>query len=167
MRTVPLREFYLDYMKNQLEAGEFVQGLAVPAPQPGWQVRAHKISKRFDCDISALCAGLAVRLDGDTVAGVRFAFGGMAATVRHAAQAEAAVLGKPWNQATIDAAKQALGADFTPLTDMRASAGYRLQAARNLLQRFWLETRATNPLPASALSVWSVMPHVTTAGEAA
>ncbi len=167
VRTMPLREFYVDYMKNQLESGEFVQGLTVPVPQPGWQVRAHKISKRFDCDISAVCAGLAISLDGDTVRGVRFAFGGMAAIVRHAERAEAAVLGKPWTQATVRAAMQALGEDFTPLTDMRAGAGYRLQVARNLLQRFWLETRTIDPLPASALSVWSVMPHQTTAKSAA
>jgi xanthine dehydrogenase small subunit len=167
VRTLPLREFYLDYMKNRLEAGEFVQALVVPAPQPGWQVRAYKISKRFDCDISAVCAALAIRLDGDTVAAVRFAFGGMAAIARHADRAEAALTGKPWNQASVDAAKRALGEDFTPLTDMRASAAYRLQVAQNLLQRFWLETRAADPLPASALSVWSVMPHQTTAGQAA
>ena len=168
VRTMPLRDFYIDYMKNRLEPGEFVQAITVPVPQPGWQVRAHKISKRFDCDISALCAGLAIRLDDDgRVAGVRFAFGGMAAIVRHADKAEAAVLGKPWEEATVDAAKQALAGDFTPLTDMRASADYRLQAARNLLQRFWLETRRDQPLPASALSVWSVMPHETGVGAAA
>jgi xanthine dehydrogenase small subunit len=163
-RTMPLREFYVDYMKNRLEPGEFVQGLTVPMPQPGWQLQAYKISKRFDCDISAVCAALAIRLEGDTVSGVRFAFGGMAATVRHAERAEAAVLGEPWSQATLDAARQALGEDFAPLSDMRASAGYRLQVARNLLQRFWLATRATDPLAASALSVWSAMAHDTGAG---
>jgi xanthine dehydrogenase iron-sulfur cluster and FAD-binding subunit A len=124
-------------MKNRLEPGEFVQGLRVPLPQPGWQVRAYKISKRFDCDISAVCAALAIKLDetGDVVAGVRLVFGGMAAIVRHADRAEAAVLGKPWTQASVHAAMQALGEDFNPLTDMRASAEYRLQVARNLLQR--------------------------------
>ena len=129
-------------------------------------MRAYKISKRFDCDISALCAGLALQLDAaGKVAGARFAFGGMAATVRHAAKAEAAVVGQAWNEATVAAAQQALAADFTPLTDMRASAGYRLQVAQNLLQRLWLETRAENPLPTSATSVWSVMPHASPAGE--
>jgi xanthine dehydrogenase small subunit len=167
VRTMPLREFYVAYMKNRLEPGEFVQGLTVPVPQPGWQVRAHKVSKRFDSDISAVCAALAIRLDGGAVRGVRFVFGGMAAIVRHAERAEAAVVDKPWTQATVDAAKQALGEDFTPLTDMRASAGYRLQVAANVLQRFWLETRAADPLPASALSVWRVMPHETGAGEIA
>jgi xanthine dehydrogenase small subunit len=93
------------------------------------------------------------------VTSVRFAFGGMAATVKRAARAEAAVLGQRWDQAGVDAAKRALAADFQPLSDMRASAAYRAQVAQNLLQRFWLETRAVDPLPASATSVFSVMPH--------
>ncbi len=164
LRTMPLRDFYVDYMVNRMEPGEFVQALTVPAPrppQPGWQVRAYKLSKRFDCDISALSAGLAIALDGDTVKAARLCFGGMAATVRHAERAEAAIVGKAWTQATVQTAMEAMVEDFKPLTDMRASAEYRLQAARNLLQRFWLETRSTDPLPASALSVWSAMPHDT------
>ena len=158
VRQMPLAEFYLDYMKNRLEAGEFVQGLVVPLVSPATQaVRAYKISKRFDCDISAVCAGLAIGLEGDgeRVRHVRLAYGGMAATVRRAAHAEAAVLGRPWNQATVQAAMAALEQDFTPLTDMRASAAYRLQVAQNLLQRFWLDTRAEAPLQESEVSVWS------------
>ena len=123
------------------------------------QVRGYKISKRFDCDISALCAGFAIALDGERVQSVRLAYGGMAATVRRAAQAEAAIVGQPWNAATVQAAQQALAQDFKPLSDMRASAGYRLQVAQNLLQRLWLETRASDPLPASATNVFSAMPH--------
>ncbi|MGH8820561.1 MAG: xanthine dehydrogenase small subunit, partial [Rhodoferax sp.] len=82
VRRMPLSDFYIDYMKNRLESGEFVQGLAVPLAAMKRQVRAYKISKRFDCDISALCAGLAIELDGDQVKAVRLAFGGMAATVK-------------------------------------------------------------------------------------
>jgi xanthine dehydrogenase small subunit len=146
-------------MKNRLEPGEFVQGVEVPLPAPGQQVRGYKISKRFDCDISAVCAGLAIELDGEIVQAVRFAFGGMAATVRHAAKAEAAVVGQRWTETTVQAAMAALGDDFTPLTDMRASADYRLQVSRNLLRRFWLETRPDAPLSATDTSVWSAMPH--------
>jgi xanthine dehydrogenase small subunit len=90
---------------------------------------------------------------------VRLAYGGMAGIVKRAAGAEAALVGGPWSQASVDAAKAALANDFKPLTDMRASAAYRLQVAQNLLQRFWLETRADQPLPSQATSVWSVMPH--------
>ena len=159
VRRMPLEDFYIDYMKNQLEPGEFVQALAIPLAVTSRQVRAYKISKRFDCDISALCAGFSIELDGDVVKTVRLAYGGMAATVRRATGAEAALLGKPWTQATADAAKTALAGDYQPLSDMRASAAYRLQVAQNLLQRFWLETRRQNPLTSQLTSVFSVMPH--------
>ncbi len=161
VRRMPLPDFYVDYMKNQLQPGEFVQGLAVPLAAMRRQVRAYKISKRFDCDISALCAGFAVELEegSDTVKAVRLAFGGMAATVKRAAQAEAALVGKPWTQASVNAAKLALAQDFKPLSDMRASADYRLQVAQNLIQRLWLETRADDALSLEETSVWSVMPH--------
>jgi len=161
IRRMPLTDFYTDYMKNRLEPGEFLQGLKVPLNGPARAVRAYKISKRFDCDISALCAGFAIELNGDVVASVRLAFGGMAATVKRAAQAEAALVGQPWSQAAVRAAQAALAQDFKPLSDMRASAAYRLQVAQNLLQRFWLETRTESPLPGTATSVFSVMPHNT------
>jgi len=161
VRRMALTDFYTDYMKNRLEPGEFVQGLKVPLNGPARAVRAYKISKRFDCDISALCAGFAIELNGDVVASVRLAYGGMAATVKRAATAEAALVGQPWSQAAVRAAQAALAQDFKPLSDMRASAAYRLQVAQNLLQRFWLETRTENPLPGTATSVFSVMPHDT------
>jgi xanthine dehydrogenase small subunit len=166
VRRMPLTEFYVENMLNRLEPGEFVQGLAIPCAALQRQVRAYKISKRFDSDISAVCAGLAIELDGDTVRQVRLAYGGMAAVVQRAAQAEAALAGQPWTQAGVDAAKAALARDFKPLTDMRASAAYRLQVAQNLLQRFWLETRTSDPLPVQATSVWSVMPHAVVEGGA-
>ena len=159
VRRLALTDFYTGYMTNQMEAGEFVQALVVPLNGSVSQVRAYKISKRFDCDISALCAGLAIELEDNAVKSVRLAYGGMAATVKRAAQAEAALVGQPWTQATVRAAQAALAQDFAPLSDMRASAAYRLQVAQNLLQRFWLETRAENPLPAAATSVFSVLPH--------
>ena len=158
-RRMPLTDFYVDYMKNQLQSGEFVQALVVPLKPAGRTVRAYKISKRFDCDISALCAGFSIELDGDTVKEVRLAYGGMAGIVKRAAGAEAALTGQPWSQASVDAAKAALATDFKPLSDMRASSAYRMQVAQNLLQRFWLETRSDQPLPPQATSVWSVMPH--------
>jgi xanthine dehydrogenase small subunit len=153
-RTMPLQDFYLDYMKNRLEPGEFVADIVVPLPAPGQQLRAYKLSKRYDCDISSLFAALWLQLDGDTVADARFAFGGMAAIVKRATGAEAAVRGRPWNEATLDAAMQALDADYTPLTDLRASADYRRQAARGLLKRLWLETRAAAPL--ASATVWAL-----------
>ena len=155
-RTMPLQDFYLDYMKNQLQSGEFVQALRVPLPSAGDTLRVYKLSKRYDCDISGLAAGLWLRLDGDTVADARFAFGGLAGIVKRAAGAEAAVRGQPWTEATVQRAMAAMDLDFQPLSDLRASAGYRRRSARNLLQRLWLETRADAPLAADQVSVWSL-----------
>jgi xanthine dehydrogenase small subunit len=153
-RRMTLDSFYVDYMKNRMEPGEFVQGLGIPLAAMQRQTRAYKISKRFDSDISAVCAGLAIELDGEVVTDIRIALGGMAATVKRGASTEAAVRGQPWTLATVEAAQRALAHDFKPLTDMRASAAYRLQVAQNLLMRFWLETRVTDPLPDAAVNVW-------------
>jgi xanthine dehydrogenase small subunit len=154
VRRLPLADFYTGYMTNRLGPGEFVQAIEVALASAA-VVRAYKISKRFDCDISALCAGLAIEVDSaGSVAAARLAFGGMAATVKRAAACEAALVGQPWNEATLAAAQAAIARDFAPLSDMRASAGYRLQVAQNLLRRFWLETRAVAPLAAGEASVW-------------
>jgi xanthine dehydrogenase small subunit len=146
-------------MKNRLEPGEFVEAVEIPkAPPPAGaqrHLRAFKLSKRFDCDISALCAGLSLTLAEGRVLDVRLAFGGMAAVVRRATGAETALRGQPWDEATLERAQQALDADFTPLSDLRASAGYRRQAARGLLRRLWLETRAQDPLPPAATRVFA------------
>jgi xanthine dehydrogenase small subunit len=158
VRREPLADFYSGYLQNKLEAGEFVQAIEVPGGDDA-EVRAYKISKRFDCDISALCAGFAIALDAGVVTTARFAFGGMAATVKRAAATEAAIIGQPWNEATVAAAQRALATDFAPLSDMRASAAYRLRVAQNLLKRLWLETRPDAPLALHETSVWSAMPH--------
>jgi len=162
-RSMPLEDFYVDYMKNRLERGEFVRALRVPLPAAGAAVRCWKITKRYDCDISAVCAAFVLERDGEVVRSVRLAYGGMAAIVKRAKAAEAALLGKPFSEANVRAAMAALAGDFTPLSDMRASAGYRMKVAQRLLLRLWHETRADAPLAGSRTSVWSVLPRPLTA----
>jgi xanthine dehydrogenase small subunit len=154
-RRIKLDAFYLDYMKNALEPGEFVRAVEVP-PSDFTALRAYKLAKRFDSDISGLACGLAMSLDGQgVVTSVRLAFGGMAAVVKRAAHAEAAMVGQPWTENTASAASAALARDFAPITDLRASATYRQRAAANLLRRFWLETRREAPLSTSQTSVFA------------
>ena len=139
-RELPLDEFYLDYQKTALAAGEFVLALRVPRRTPQLQFRTYKISKRFDQDISAVCAALSLRLDGRRIASARIAFGGMAATPKRAPACEAALTGQDLIDETIAAAALALEQDFQPISDARASAEYRLQVCRNLLRRFQIES---------------------------
>lgn len=153
VREMPLEDFYLAYQKSALEEGEFVQGMRVPLAVADQQFRTYKISKRFDQDISAVCAAFAVTLDADDVVrSARFGFGGVAATPCRAHAAEQAVQGKVWNEANVQAAMQALTTDFKPLTDMRASDAYRMKAAQNVLVRFYLETAPGTPLTTRQVS---------------
>jgi xanthine dehydrogenase small subunit len=134
----------------------------VPLPQAqasALHFRTYKLSKRFDQDISAVCAAFALTLDGDCVANIRIAYGGMAATPKRAAAAEAAMHGQPWNEATLAAAMAALDQDYAPLTDMRASASYRMRTAKNLLHRFWLETRPDAPLASAEVNAFAAQPE--------
>jgi xanthine dehydrogenase small subunit len=146
-RTLPLAAFYTGYQKTALAPGEFVAAIRVPRPTPTLRFRTYKISKRYDQDISAVCAAFALDIGEDgVIAQARVAFGGMAATPLRGARTEAALTGAPWDEATARRAMDALAADYQPLTDLRASAAYRLKVARNLLWRCWLETRDDAPL---------------------
>jgi xanthine dehydrogenase small subunit len=119
-------------------------------------LRFYKLSKRFDQDISAVCMAIALRLDGDSVAEIRIALGGMAAIPKRAALTEQLLKGSKWDEPTVTAAMQKLAEDFAPLSDMRASADYRSRASANLLYRFYLETRPEQALDAEAVNVFAV-----------
>lgn len=166
-REMPLEDLYLAYQKKDMAEHEFVVGLKVPTRtgvRKNFQFRTYKLSKRFDSDISAVCAAFSFIADGDVIREPRIAFGGMAATSKRATHAEAVLRDADWHEATAQAAMIALGNDYAPLSDMRATSNYRLEAAKNTLYRFWLETRPNNPLPKSALDVRAVAAACAPAG---
>ncbi|RYE96983.1 MAG: xanthine dehydrogenase small subunit, partial [Oxalobacteraceae bacterium] len=156
-RTLPLDQFYLGYQKKDLQPGEVVAAVRVPLPRPEVQFRSYKLSKRFDQDISAVCAAFALTLDGERVADVRIAYGGMAATPARALSAEGTLRGQVWDEATLEAAITAMEQDYAPLSDMRASASYRMRTAKNLLRRFWLETRTQAPLANADVNAYAAL----------
>ncbi|MBU2677152.1 MAG: xanthine dehydrogenase small subunit [Gammaproteobacteria bacterium] len=139
-RELPLDAFYHDYQVNDLAPGEFLVSVRIPVSDPNAIVRSQKWSKRFDQDISAVCTAYCLELDGNTVKHFRMACGGLAPVVKRAAKCEQALTGKPWNEKSIEQACIALAADFSPISDMRASADIRLRAVQNLLRRFFHET---------------------------
>jgi xanthine dehydrogenase small subunit len=144
-REMALEDYFVDYGKQDRQPGEFVERIDVPLAESDQLFRCYKISKRFDQDISAALGAFAVTLDGSgNVASARICFGGMAATPKRARATETALLGKPWTEETVLAAAAEMAKDYTPLTDMRASADYRMKVAKNLLLKFWLETTEEN-----------------------
>ena len=154
-RIVPMEDLYVDYMKSSALPDEIVEALEVPLPAADQQFRTYKLSKRYDSDISAVCAAFSIRLEGDRIRDARVAFGGLAATPKRAADCESVLVGRIWNEETARLAMEALARDYAPLTDMRASAGYRARTAANLLYRFYLETRPEKPLSAVTVSVFA------------
>jgi xanthine dehydrogenase small subunit len=136
-REIALEEFFVDYGKQDRAPGEFVEAITVP--KMGGINAAYKVSKRRDEDISTVAAGISVAVEGGRIAGARIAYGGMAAVPKRARSAEAALIGQPFGAAAFEAAAEAVGEDFMPLSDMRASAEYRMRVAQNLLRRFWIE----------------------------
>ena len=139
-RRLALEDFFLDYRQTALAPGEFIAAIEIPRRVPGDLVRVYKLAKRFDQDISAVCAAFRLTLHGDRIATATLAFGGMAAIPKRAAAAEGELVGRTWDEAAALAAAEALTQDFTPLSDVRASADYRLRAAQNLVRKFQLET---------------------------
>jgi xanthine dehydrogenase small subunit len=140
-RTLPLEDFFIAYGQQDRRPGEFVE--AISLPRAADRLRCYKLSKRFDQDISAVCGCLWIELENGVVTQARFAFGGMAGTPKRARKAEAALRGQRWSEGAVRGAMTALGQDFQPLSDMRASADYRIQTARNMLLRYWHEEAGT------------------------
>ena len=142
-RDLPLQDFFLDYGKQDRAKGEFVEAVSFPR-QPD-RLKCYKLSKRFDQDISAVCGCFNLTIKDSKILEARIAFGGMAGIPKRATTLEQALIGQRWARETAEQAMSALDEDFAPLTDMRASATYRLDAARNMLLRYFLEDEAGLP----------------------
>ncbi len=156
-REMPLEAFFLEYRKQDRKPGEYLEAIKVPRLPAGALLHVSKISKRFDEDISSVCGAFRIVLGADArITEARLAFGGMAGIPKRAAHAEAALTGSVWSESAAMQAAVELEKDFQPLTDMRASARYRMTVAKNLLRRFALETtqgvpaRVAGPLKAVA-----------------
>ncbi len=138
-RELPLEQFFIAYGKQDLRPGEIIERVRLPRLRDAVFFRAYKISKRFDQDISALLGAFAFEIVGGVVRGARIAYGGLAEIPKRAASIEAALAGRPWTMATIETAALMLEKDFAPISDLRASAEYRMAAAKNLLKKAFLE----------------------------
>ena len=138
-RTIKVEQFFKDYKVTDLAESEFISSVTIPKPSEGQHFKVYKISKRIDDDISAVLAAMSIEIEEGKVKTFSTGFGGMAAIPKRAAQCEQALIGQSWNQATLDNAKQALGQDFNPMSDVRATDKYRMKVSQNLLQKAFIE----------------------------
>ena len=137
-KILPLNNFFLNYRRTKLKKGQFIHSIRIPL-FPENIFKAYKISKRFDDDISSVCASFNLKVKNEKIKSIRVAYGGMASIPRRAIYCEKILLNSSMSEQIIDKAKKALEKDFKPISDMRASGKYRMEVAKNLLQKCFLE----------------------------
>jgi len=140
-RTLAIDDYFLAYRKTALESGEFLRSVTLPRRPHNLLLRAYKISKRFEDDISSVCGVFALHLDGDRITRARVAFGGMAAVPARARACEEALAGRDLRTDSLEDAAQALDSDYEPIDDARATAAYRSLVGRRLLERLQRDYR--------------------------
>ena len=155
-RLIPIDEFFLDYRKTQLAEDEVIVSIHVPKRQETFKLSCHKISKRIEDDISAVCLVLSYQLENEKMQQVKCAMGGMAATPALAKNVAAVLNGQPFSLESLQAAADKIPEDFQPLSDVRASSTYRLQVSKNLFDRIWYQS-------AGKIQLLSVNHHSTSA----
>jgi xanthine dehydrogenase small subunit len=141
LRTIPIEDYFLDYKKTVLKESEFIREIIIPKSKKNQHLKLYKISKRFDDDISAVLAAFFIELEDNKIKTIRIAFGGMAAIPKRAEKTEKALLNRVLTEESIKAAQLQLIDDFQPLSDVRASAAYRMKVAQNLLMKCHLEIK--------------------------
>ena len=153
-REMPLESLYTGYRKNVMAPDELLAWIKVPLPVQGEFLRVYKISKRYDDDISAVCLAVRMRVEKNRVESISIGAGGVAATPVRARKTEAALRGAPWTLARVHKAADCLRSEFTPISDMRASAAYRSEVLGNLLQRLWLEQQGMRAINLESAAIY-------------
>lgn len=151
-RELRLEDLYTGYRTNVMRPDELLAWIKVPRPTHAELLKVYKISKRFDDDISAVCLAVRLEIEDGAVQSASIGAGGVAATPVRARQTEAALLGHAWTEDTVMAATDTLRREFRPISDMRASAGYRQTVLGNLLRRYWLESQGLQRINLESLT---------------
>ena len=139
-KTLLLDSFFVSYRKTKIKKGQFIRSIKIPLPEKNI-FKAYKISKRFDDDISSVCAAFNLEIVKNRIENVKIAYGGMAEIPKRAIFCEKVLLKSLINDETISKAKEALERDFKPISDMRASGLYRIEVAKNLLEKCCVEVK--------------------------
>ena len=123
-KILSINDFFINYRKTKLKEGQFIHSIRIPIFDKNI-FKAYKISKRFDDDISSVCAAFNLLIENKKIKKIKIAYGGMAAIPKRALSCERVLLNSSITKDVINKAKNALEKDFLPISDMRASGGYR------------------------------------------
>tara|TARA_Y100000741_G_scaffold105176_1_gene78564 strand:+ start:1164 stop:2603 length:1440 start_codon:yes stop_codon:yes gene_type:complete len=135
-----LKNFFVSYRKTRLKKGQFISSVRIPIYKKNI-FKAYKISKRIDDDISSVCGAFNLEIVNKKIKNIKIAYGGMASIPKRAIKCEKVLLNSNFSETVVNKAKKILEKDFEPIDDMRASRNYRMEAAKNLLTKCFLEIK--------------------------
>jgi len=138
--VLPLKKFFISYRKTRLKKGEFIHSIIIPIFKNNI-FKAYKISKRVDDDISTVCASFNLEIINNKIKNVKIAYGGMAPIPKRAINCEKTLVNSSLSEESFNKAMKKLERDFAPIDDMRASKSYRMEIAKNLLIKCFLEIK--------------------------
>ena len=137
-KILPLNDFFISYRKTKLKRGQFIHSVKIPILRKNI-FKAYKISKRIDDDISSVCASFNFEINNNKIKNIKIAYGGMSSIPKRAFKCEKILSNSILSIKTINKAKRTLEKDFKPITDVRASKEYRMEIAKNLLEKCFIE----------------------------
>ena len=138
--VLPLNKFFISYRKTRLQKGQFIYSIIIPIFKKNI-FKAYKISKRVDDDISSVCASFNLEVINKKIKNIKIAYGGMAAIPKRAINCEKILINSSLSEESFNKAKKYLEKDFAPINDMRASKNYRMEVAKNLLMKCFIEIK--------------------------
>ena len=137
---LPLKNFFVNYRKTKLKKRQFIHSIIIPVLKKNI-FKAYKISKRIDDDISSVCASFNLEIKNKKIKNIKIAYGGMASIPKRAINCEKTLINTNISEENIEKAKKILEKDFKPINDMRASKNYRMEIAKNLLMKCFIEIK--------------------------
>ena len=137
---LPLKNFFISYRKTKLKKRQFIHSIIIPILKKNI-FKAYKISKRIDDDISSVCASFNLEIKNKKIKNIKIAYGGMASIPKRAINCEKILINTNISKENIEKAKKNLEKDFKPISDMRASKNYRMEIAKNLLMKCFMEIK--------------------------
>ena len=139
-QILPLNGFFISYRKTKLKKGQFIHSIRIPLLSKNI-FKAYKVSKRIDDDISSVCASFNIEIKNDQIKKIKIAYGGMSNIPKRATNCEKILINSILSYKIINKAQKSLEKDFRPITDARASEKYRMEVAKNLLEKCFLEIK--------------------------
>ena len=139
-KIIPLNDFFMDYRKTKLKKGQFINSIIIPVENKNI-LKAYKISKRIDDDISSVCASFNLEINNKKIKNIKIAYGGMAPIPKRAINCEKTLINSSLSEESFEKAKKNLEKDFSPINDTRATKDYRMEVAKNLLMKCFIEIK--------------------------